>query len=70
MKFCKDCKHYIRNQNSFYDRCNRKNVIDPERINDLTSLCDRQREDSWLMARLEGTCGREGRFYEPKDAVQ
>ena len=69
MKLCKDCKHHIRRAEwTAFDRCNRKNLIDPDRINEMTSFCDLQREDGWLMARLEGSCGREARFFEPKEA--
>lgn len=68
MKFCKDCKHYIkRGEWSAYDRCNRKNLIDPNVINDMTKFCYSERQDGWFSARLEGTCGREGRFYEQKE---
>lgn len=70
MKLCKDCTHYMkRGEWSNYDRCNRKNLIDPSVNNEMTKLCHIQREDGWLFARFENTCGREGRFFQPKDTT-
>lgn len=31
--------------------------------------CRFERAEGWLFARLEGLCGREGRFFEPKEVM-
>lgn len=69
MKYCKDCKHYFIGSRSGYSFCNRKNVIDKGTVNDFSNLCAIERGYGWLLTRLENLCGREGRFYEPKETT-
>lgn len=73
MKLCKDCKHYnpIMNGNHIIEHlCKRRtpkhDLITGAVIN--TELdCEYERDYSWAMSRLEKKCGREGRFFEPKE---
>lgn len=64
MKFCKDCKHHIKSK---IDWCNAKNYINPDAVNDLSRICEYQRNSGWLVSRVERKCGREGRFFEQKE---
>ena len=63
MKYCKDCKHH---RVWHHQYCNAKNSVDPNMRNSMSTLCEDQREYGWILSRLVGTCGREGRFYESK----
>lgn len=76
-KHCVNCKH-AQNTQDFGGRhaCCRapKNV---ERFDGVTGArvwryhaCKFQREDNWLVCRIYGLCGREGRWFEPKDETK
>lgn len=65
MKICQDCKWY-----DGYGLCkspkvrNRLDLVNGGR-RPVYMSCKVQREDSWLLSRLTGTCGFAGRFFEP-----
>lgn len=65
MKYCKDCKHHVRGV--ALNWCNRKNAVDKDAINHLSSSCQVERSYNFLRTRIFDGCGREGRFYEPKE---
>lgn len=64
--FCKDCRW----MNIITNKCNspklRRPVIDMVSGIPKSRYCITQRIDGFILARLFGTCGAEGRFFEPK----
>lgn len=69
IKLCKDCKHYIPEYNRCnYCRANNIGIIDmiTGEFSPLWIYCSTHREDSWIYARFNKTCGKEGRFWEAK----
>lgn len=80
-KFCKDCKHCIANETLCDENKIRYAKCGSPRGNfnlDLLtgksekeySYCFTHRKssfNSWLMCRLTRTCGKDGRFWEPKE---
>ena len=77
MRICKDCKHYLERVSTdnykLEPLCKRfKTAISliTGEVSDRNSrYCIHEREEGWLYARLENLCGREGRFYEPNEAL-
>ena len=75
MKLCKDCKHHKDlsgsrgTQYTTVHLCLRRiqphDLITGEPFG-AKNNCILEREGGWLYARLENLCGREGRFFEPK----
>lgn len=78
MKLCKDCKHYEDSSGSRGTQyttvhlCLRRirphNMVTGEPRGSVNNNCIIEREAGWLYARLENLCGREARFFEPKEA--
>jgi hypothetical protein len=73
MKFCKDCKHCnpgdtVDGLPYFYAECRHNTLADvvSGQLSVRPEYCGLQREDSWFVAILEGTCGRTGRFFQAK----
>lgn len=74
IKLCKDCKHHIASDSTMYvtaDKCMRwGRSIELVRgtLRDASlDFCSAERSSGWLESRLHGECGKEGRFWEPKD---
>ena len=71
MKFCKDCKHASEFLFPF-DTCSRSvradgfNPLNGEEIRVGWKSTTDEREFGHIMARLTGSCGKEGRFWEGK----
>ena len=66
MKLCKDCKHCK------YDQCDApKNLNHIDRVSGGTkrrwSSCSLHLEDGVLTSFMLKTCGKRGRWFEPKD---
>lgn len=79
MKFCRNCKHAESDSViSWIDaRCyapqnEDKDITPVELVRGSIvkkwrwNLCELHRTDSWLSARMNKTCGREGRWFMPK----
>ena len=69
MKLCKDCKHYYKTKN--YDYCERKAKPRKDGLmqNDDSRLCILERQSGWIQSWLYDECGREARFFEPKEVM-
>ena len=69
IKLCKDCRHYY--PDGWCSRVVSYNKIDlvtgEQRPNRRLEICSHERGSWWLMTRIEGACGKEGRFWEPKE---
>ena len=70
MKLCKTCKHSVGYYAAF-DSCARsvRTRIDMQDGSEIISgwrTPSLEREDGVIMARLNGSCGKEGRFWEAK----
>lgn len=70
-KLCIDCIHCrVEEIGSFtFHKCVRNDGINlatgqPEKAR--YEYCDDERTDGWLSALIFGTCGKRGRFWEPK----
>lgn len=68
MKLCKDCKH-ISNTDIYYPRCNRPGGYEfvHGELQLMDSYCCNERSTGWLQTRLQGVCGKEGRYFERKE---
>lgn len=55
---CEDCKHFHSDTEIGHGLCGAYEIDGP--ANALV-----QRNDGWLMARLRGRCGWEGRWFKP-----
>lgn len=73
MKFCKDCKHYheiIVGTHVAARLCKRRtpshDLVTGAQMPDRYD-CHFERAYGWSFSRLENLCGREGRFFEPKE---
>lgn len=72
MRFCKDCRHV---QDGFVvaEYCVRSvkvidiSLITGQEIRGGWEHTFLERESGWLVARMWGECGKEGRFWEPRD---
>jgi hypothetical protein len=62
MKLCIDCRHIL------YDALHPRDSQCARALHPVgtTESCRWERTGGWLSARLEGCCGREGRFHEPR----
>ena len=71
MKLCKDCKFF---SNSIRPTCGKtisRVTGEPLDIYDgWRGNADLQREDNWLSCRIMKTCGKEGRWWEPKEETK
>ena len=67
MKPCKDCKYHVKTTYNHW--CNAKNCVDPDSVNTLSRLCKLERRYGWMQSLLFSKCGREGRFFQPKDTT-
>lgn len=75
MNYCRACKHYktilIGNYVAAHV-CTRRppqyDVVTADPVSERRD-CKHERSDGWLMSRLGNTCGREGRFFQPKDTT-
>ena len=70
MKLCKTCKHSVGYYATF-DSCARSvrtriDMQDGSEIKAGWRTARLEREDGVIMARLNGSCGKEGRFWEAK----
>ena len=70
MKLCKTCKHLVGMYGAF-DSCARSvririDMLDGSEIISGWRTPHLEREDGVIMARLNGSCGKEGRFWEAK----
>jgi len=68
MKLCKDCRYFA--VGDIFRGCRHpKNlVIDYSTGETKTKLSPRgQRSDGWLVARLFNWCGKEARWFEPRE---
>lgn len=66
-RFCINCKHF--GTTSLYEECSSPKLrMRFDRIagknKPVYSSCHVQRENGWLWCRINGTCGKSGRFYE------
>lgn len=61
MKFCKDCKHYVKAEETFA-RCGRTEAIDPVSGNKESTFCNIERQP------FTACCGPEAKFFEPATA--
>lgn len=59
-KDCKDCKHFREYGTIYPPLCSTAKVDYPMNFAKI------QRDDNWLLARVLGTCGKSGRFFERK----
>lgn len=79
MGLCKECKNFIKA--SFNDEQNQarfskcRRTLDPLHASNFVGhqpdgedmkFCSMERMHGWLDARIFKTCGREGRYFEPK----
>ena len=68
MKLCKDCIHVY--PASWICDCP-KNIVESD-VNGKTAhrltYCESQRKHGFMLCRLLNTCGKEGRWWEPKEA--
>ena len=62
---CKDCQHFEPQGYCNLAACQRVSVITGQHIYDYNwdTQCAQVRKGNWLVARLFGRCGREGRFF-------
>ena len=73
MSYCIDCTHHRRvkdSTNAVVHLCIRrqlKHCLVTRTRFIYRHDCDYERSYGWLISRLENLCGREGRFFEPKD---
>jgi hypothetical protein len=70
MKLCKTCKHSVGKYAAF-DSCARSvrmriDMQDGSESKAGWRTSSLEREDGVIMARLNGSCGKEGRFWEAK----
>lgn len=71
LKFCKSCKHSSEGFMAF-DTCNRSvvvkghDLVNGRKVQEGWRATRDERSTGRLMARLTGTCGKEGRFWEEK----
>lgn len=64
-KICRDCKFAVQRNDVPYlsFQCTKTlNLV----TGDPAWDCSSHRRVGWLSARIEGRCGREGRWFEPK----
>lgn len=72
MKLCKTCKHGSSSAYGTFDSCTRSvrvKKIDLRNGNEILGGWRdtmKERKPGRIMARLAGTCGKEGRFWEAK----
>ena len=73
MKLCKDCKWYRHEEAGRYRHRCARNMLGVSAMVLVTgedgtypSWCDLERCYGWFQARVENTCGKEGRWWEPK----
>lgn len=75
MKFCKDCKHSFDLESTF-PKCKAPEnfqvkteyLVSGDRTNCFRWMyCETQRKSGWLEARIDNSCGREGRWFEPRN---
>lgn len=72
-KYCMDCKHYTPDEvltGAEWARCavGRKKVdpVSGKLTDKYPRYCESNRELDWLMTRILGVCGKEGRLWEAK----
>jgi hypothetical protein len=70
MKLCANCRHSVDKYEAF-DSCARsvRTLIDMQDGSEIKTgwrSARLEREDGVIMARLNGSCGKEGRFWEAK----
>lgn len=70
MKLCVNCRHSV-DRYATLDACARNvrtriNMQDGSEIKTGWRTASLERTYGWVMARLAGTCGEEGRFWEAK----
>ena len=76
-RYCSDCRWCEPNGSPHYDKCNAPQNIEREDGLDLVrprpplarrnwAWCHDHREDNLFQAIFGGTCGRRGRWFEPR----
>lgn len=79
---CANCKHYEEYESFYagpwekerFSRCKRNSfsmastsiVTGEVTVEEKNLYCSIERRDDWLHSRMLGSCGKKGRFYEPK----
>lgn len=69
-KFCVNCRHCRRDEcKAPQNRIDDRDIVTGEIIRPWRwNFCCVQRIDGWLAARVSKTCGKEGRWFVPRDA--
>ena len=71
---CVDCAHHRAHEHFLSHVCDRrvighKDIVTGENTSTMVVECYFERRNGWILSRLTGKCGKEGRFFEAKVPV-